>query len=187
MPSSTGPSFRNKRIDKKKELDDVTRQDSFSWHPVGMMRYGTRSRCAPARLRYIKVLTLGMQYPSIHNQKLPERRTNFGKNLFEHIKTIGSLTSGVTRVKCSLTGDLDNGSISFKVHDKKRWRKIGQSIDYNDIDQAAQVLLLPYNVGTAVQGKYSWDPLTDVHFGLEGTELKKIVDSRIQLDKEEVI
>jgi hypothetical protein len=82
-------------------------------------------------------------------------------------------------VKCSLTGDLDNGSISFKIHDKKRWREIGQSIDYKDIDQAAQILLLPYNVGTAVQGKYSWDPLTDVHFGLEGTELKKIVDSRI--------
>ncbi len=175
----------DRQLNKKKELDDLTRADSFDWYPVGMMRYGTRSRCSPARLRYIKVLTLGMQYPSIHNQKLPQRMTNFGENLFEHIKTIGLSTLGLTRVKCSLAGTLDNGSISFKVHDKKRWRKIGQSINYKDIDQAAQALLLPYNVGIAIQGKFSWDPLTDVHFGLEGTELKKMVDSRIRLDKEE--
>ncbi len=175
----------DRQLNNQKELDDLTRQDSFNWQPVGMMRYGTRSRGAPARLRYIKVLTLGMQYPSIHNQKLPMRQANLGEKLFGHIKTIGSLTSGLTRVKCSLSGTYDSGSISFRVHDKKKWNKTGQSIDYKSIEQAVQILLFPYNVGNAVQGKYSWDPLTDVQFGLEGKELKKIVVSRIRLDKEE--
>jgi len=175
----------DRQLNNQKELDNLTTQDSFNWQPVGMMRYGTRSRGAPARLRYIKVLTLGMRYPSIHNQKLPTRQANLGDKLFGQIKTIGSLTSGLTRVKCSLSGTYDSGSISFKVHDKKKWNKTGQSIDYKDIDQAAQALLLPYNVGIAVQGKYSWDPLTDVQFGLEGKELKKIVVSRIRLDKDE--
>ncbi len=167
------------------ELNDLTGLDSSSWRPVGMMRYGTRSRYAPARLRYIKVLTLGMKYPSIHDQRLPVRQAKFGEGLLEHIRTIGSMTSGVTRVKCSLTGTLDSGSMSFKVYDTKRWRKVGQSIDYKDIDQAAQVLLLPYNVGTAIQGRYTWDPITDVHLGPGGERLKKIIVSRVLLDREE--
>ena len=103
----------------------------------------------------------------------------------EHIRTIGSLTSGVTRVKCSLTGTLDIGSISFKVYENGQWKTVGQSISYRDIDQAAQVLLLPYNVGAAIQGKYTWDPITDAHLRFGGERLKKIIDSRIRLDREE--
>lgn len=175
----------DKQLHDEKELEALTGLDSSSWRPVGMMRYGTRSRCAPARLRYIKVLTLGMQYPSIHDQRLPVRQTKFGEGLLEHIKTIGSLTSGMTRVKCDLVGTLDLGSLYFKVYDNERWKKVGQSLSYKDIDQAAQVLLLPYNVGTAIQGKYTWDPMTDVSLRFGGERLKKIVVSRIRLDKEE--
>ncbi len=169
----------------KKELVAFTNPSSFNWDPVGMIRYGTRSRNATARLRYIKVLTLGMQYPSIQNQLLPERPADFGERIFEHIKTISIQTQDVTRVKCRLEGTIDKGSISFEARTKKRWTKVGQNIDHKDRNQAIQALLLPYNQGIAVQGKYSWDPLSDFHFRFGGEELRKEVVSRIQLDKEE--
>ncbi len=174
-----------KALQNMSELNGITNPSSFNWDPVGMIRFGTRSRNAPARLRYIKVLTLGMKYPSIRNQLLPERQADFGEKLFEHIETIGVQTSGVTRVKCSLEGTIDCGSISFKMRGEKRWKKVGQNIAHKDKNQAVQTLLLPYNAGIAVQGRYSWDPLTDFHFRFGGEELRKEVVSRIQLDKEE--
>ncbi len=172
-------------LQSNRELTGLTNPSFFNWDPVGMIRYGTRSRNATARLRYIKVLTLGMQYPSIRNHLLPERPADFGEKLFEHIKTIGVQTSGVARVKCRLEGTIDNGSISFKMRGEKQWDKVGQNIAHKEKDQAVQTLLLPYNAGIAVQGKYSWDPLTDFHFRFGGEELRKEVVSRIQLDKEE--
>lgn len=172
-------------LQNKRGLSELSRPSSFNWGPVGMIRYGTRSRNATARLRYIKVLTLGMQYPSIRNQLLPERSVDFGERMFEHIKVIGAQTVGVTRVKCNLEGTIDNGRISFKARDEKMWKRVGHNIDHTDKDQAIQTLLLPYNAGIAIQGKYSWDPLTDFHYRFGGEELRKEVISRIQIDKEE--
>jgi len=112
-------------------------------------------------------------------------RSDFGEKLFEYIRTIDAQTPRVTRVKCILEGTIDNGSIIFRASGEKRGKKDGRKIDHTDRNQALQTLLLPYNTGIAVKGKYSWDPLTDFLYRYGGKELQKELVSRIQLDKTE--
>ena len=175
----------DRQLHGRNELKHLTNSDLFDWHPVGMVRYGTRYRGALARLRYIKVITLGMRYPSIRGQKLPQRQSSLGETMLDYVRSIGALTSEVTRVKCTVAGTPDRGRISFKIHDGSIWMAVGQSVRYNELDEAARILRIPHDAGIAFQGNFTWDPLTDVIYGRGREKLKNAVLSRIQLDQEE--
>ncbi len=80
------------------------------WELRGAVRFGTRYRGAPARLRYLKVMSLGMTYPQLrHEQKLPERGLSLAERLFNHLGTIQEQVSGVERAKCTVGGSPERG------------------------------------------------------------------------------
>jgi len=105
--------------------------------------------------------------------------------MLDYVRSIGALTSEVTRVRCTVAGTPDKGRILFKVHDGSVWKAVGQSVRYNELDEAARILRIPHDAGMAFQGSFTWDPLTDVIYGRGREKLKNAVLSRIQLDQEE--
>ncbi len=158
------------------------------WEMRGATRFGTRYRGAPARLRYLKILGLGMTYPKIpRGQRLPRRDTSLAKRLFGHLGVIQSHMNHVTRVWCLVGGDIERGFIELTPRHKKRNGE-GQttiSVQYHSSQEAVAVLQAPYRTGLPFQGM-TWDPLEDIRYGPRVRPLEGRVTSELLRNRREV-
>ncbi len=157
------------------------------WEMRGATRFGTRYRGAPARLRYLKILGLGMIYPKIPSgQRLPRRDTSLAKRLFGQLGVIQSQVNRVTRVRCLVGGDIERGFIELTPRHKKRngEGETGFSVQYHSSQEAVAILQSPYRTGLPFQGM-TWDPLEDIRYGPRVRSLEGRVTSELLRNRRE--
>lgn len=158
------------------------------WEMRGATRFGTRYRGAPARLRYLKILNLGMTYPKIPSgQQLPRRDMSLAKRLFGHLGVIQSQVNSVSRVKCLVGGNIERGFIELTPRHKKRNGE-GEtviSVQYHSSQEAVAILQAPYRTGLPFQG-LTWNPLEDIKYGLGVRSLEERVTSELLRNRREV-
>ncbi len=155
------------------------------WEMRGAVRFGTRYRGAPSRLRYLKIVNLGMTYPTIPlGQRLPLKRTSLVKSLFSHLGVIQGHVKSVIRAECLIGGDQEKGWIELRPAKKNEDAKVIR-ITYQTLDEAMSILRYPYETGLPFEN-LTWNPLEDIRYSLGVRELKKKVISEILRNRREV-
>jgi hypothetical protein len=174
-------------LDKKPDFQSFSNPLDYIWSPVGIIRYGTKHRGAQARLRYIKVLTLGFEYPRFLFRGLPRRSSSLGDKMVDYVTSLKDVKSDMIRVQCHITGTSTTGKISFVQSDGGVLRSVGKDVIYHDLEQAVRILQMPHTIGVPFQGNLTWDPLTDVDYSHSPnlSDLENAVVSRIKIDREE--
>jgi hypothetical protein len=162
--------------DMKRDYSQRFNFTDVLWGAIGVIRYGTRYREAPARLRYINVINPGwaLKLPPIDKQQLPKRSPKLGRRLFEQLGVIQTNASKAVRVKCDVIGTPSVGQITF--YEGKRKKKA--RIPYLGLHNATRVLRLPYDSGLHYQGM-TWNPSSDIVYnGLNDLKIQVLAGIR---------
>ncbi|MHA1882734.1 MAG: hypothetical protein ACTSUO_06775 [Candidatus Thorarchaeota archaeon] len=171
--------------DTPSSLDiDFTDED---WFPLGAVRFGTRYRGAPARLRFVKVVNPGISFPTFdQGQHLPRRTQTLAKELFNQLAIIQGKVSKTQRSRCTITGTDDMGRIAVISNNMEREKTPTPIIiKYSSRQEAERFLMYPYVTGLPFLNIYTWDPLSDISYGQQTDQLEQIVTATIQLQKKE--
>ncbi len=155
------------------------------WFPLGAVRFGTRYRGAPARLRFVKVVHPGLSYPTFdQGQYLPRRTQNLAKELFSQLAIIQGKVNKIQRSRCTITGTDDAGRIElFSDHKEGEKTPTPIIVNYSSQQEAERILMYPYVTGLPFLNTYTWDPLSDISYGQQTEQLEKTVTAKIQLEK----
>jgi len=168
--------------------DDASYSQDFDfvdeeWIPAGSIRFGTRYRGAPARLRFVKVVNPGISYPAFDtDQRLPRRKNELSKRLFEQLTIIQSRVNETRRCRCTIVGGNETGKITITPIQKRFPPSI---INYGSRSEGERLLMYPYVTGLPFKGGFTWDPLTDIDYQQHTGELETSVIAKIQLHKKE--
>lgn len=173
-------------LHKMPDFQSFSNPLEYIWSAAGLVRFGTKHRGARTRLRYIKVITLGMTFPSIL-QELPRRLSSLGNKMVDYITSLRDLKTDIIRVQCHISGTSTIGKITFVRSDEGIQRSVGDPIAYQELDQAVRILQTPHTVGVPFQGTLTWDPLSDVDYSYSPdlSDLENAVATRIKIDREE--
>ncbi|MHA2023986.1 MAG: hypothetical protein ACTSWQ_10030, partial [Candidatus Thorarchaeota archaeon] len=155
------------------------------WFPLGALRFGTRYRGAPARLRFMKVVNPGISFPTFgQGQHLPRRTQKLAKELFSQLAIIQGKVSKIQRSRCTITGTDDIGRIElFSDHKEREKTPTPIIVNYSSHQEAERILMYPYVTGLPFLNTYTWNPLSDISYGQQTEQLEKTVTAKIQLDK----
>ncbi len=140
------------------------------WTARGHLRYGTRQVGALARLKWLSTKYYG-EFPILAVGRLPRRPESLTQRMLDHVEDIDKSMSSISRVKCELTGNDEEGQISFRELDRTL---IGE-LNYTNTQRAIEILRGPYDVGIPIgmnRKLLTWHPVNDVSYSKDASKIR---------------